>query len=247
MSAGYTRRGAFARESALTPPGPGTGGVAIPTNINPGNVFTVTGSVGYQNGPFTGKLTGTFSKETMTLENDMPFVRPGRRYLVTGTGSYTWPGDGAGVTTLTASAAHANRNDVLFVFFGAPTNLLGEPFNTNSNLYQTSLEHLFQFDKFVVGPTGSFLFRDNNGYDPTTIQFVPQKERWSAGLIARYTPNDTVTLNARVERVWTKENESPAIDDLRFSVLAQTTGLAFAVPVVSSTGWQFMFGATASF
>lgn len=247
MSAGYTRRGAFSRESGLTPPGPGHGGEPIPSIINPGNVYTVTGSVGYQNGPFTGKLTGTISNETTTMVNNMPFVRPGKRYLVAGTGSYTWPWEHVGVTTLDASAAHSNSNDVLFVFFGAPTFLIPEPFNTNSNLYRVGLEHTFDFGKFVVGPTGSFLFRDNNGYDPTTVQFVPSKERWSAGMITRYAASDSVVLNARVERVWTRENESLAPGNERFSILAQTTLLAFTVPVVSSTGWQFVFGATANF
>jgi hypothetical protein len=183
----------------------------------------------------------------MTRENGLPFVKPGRRYLVTGTGSYTWQGEHAGVTTLNASAAHGNRNDVLFVFFGAPTTLFGEPFNTNSNLYQTSLEHLFAFDKLAIGPTGSFLFRDNNGYNSTTLQFVPQKERWSAGLVGRYAANNTLTFSTRVEHVWTRENDNPAPGDSKFSILAQGPGLAFTIPVISSDGWQFVFGATASF
>jgi opacity protein-like surface antigen len=244
-SVGYTRRGAFTRESTITPTG--VSGLVIPAIIDPGNVFTVTASAGFKIENFTGKVTGTYSTENETKQNNQPFVRPGHRYLVAASGSYAWPYAHAGVTTLNFNFAHANLNEVLFVYTGAPTNLLTEPFNTNSNLYQSTLEHLFVWDQFAAGPTGSFLFRDNNGYNQTTLQFVPAKQRWSAGAIAKYAPNSTVTFNARAERIWTSENENPAIGDGKFSVLAQSNGLAFTVPVVSSTGWQFVVGASARF
>ena len=246
MSAGYTRRGSFMRESSLTPPSPG-GPSVIPSRIDPGNVLTLTSSVGYQIGAFTGKVTGTVSEEAATKVNDAPFVHAGRRYLVSGNGSYRWPFEHAGVTTLNAAFSHSNRNDVLFVYTGAPTLLIPEPNNTNSNLYQVSLEHLFLWDQFAIGPTGSLLHREHNSYDPTTVQFVPAKDRWSAGVIAKYAPDGTITFNARVERVWTREDENPAPGDEKYSILALTNGTAFTVPVISSTGWQFAVGATAKF
>lgn len=247
MSAGYTHRGTFDRESTVTPPASG-GPSQVPTSISPGNVFAATGSIGYQIGQLNGKLTGTISQETTTTENGTPFVRPGRRYLAAGTLSYAWPQENVGLTTLSASASHSNRNEVLFVPPGAPTLFAMETFNTNSNLYQVGLEHLFAFGQVAFGPTGSFLYRDANGYDPTTVQFVPAKERWAAGMLARYAPNQTVTFNARVTRVWTHENENPAFpSDAKFSVLTGGNQLAFTVPVLSSTGWQFAFGATTIF
>jgi opacity protein-like surface antigen len=243
-SAGFTRRGAFSRESTLTPAG---GPSIVPANINPGDVFTITGSAGFSSGPFTGKVTGTATRETTTMENGAPFVRPGKRYLVSANGSYTWPWEHVGTTTLSGSFAHSNRNDVLFVYFGAPTNLLPEPSNTNSNLYQAAIDHMFAFDRLGIGPTGSFLFRDHNGYDSTTLQFVPDKTRWSAGLKAQYQATASLAFSARVERVWTKENDNPAIDDGKFSILDQANLLSFTVPTISSTGWQVAFGATAQF
>ena len=125
--------------------------------------------------------------------------------------------------------------------------LLREPLNTNSNLYRGGIQHLVAFDRFAVGPTASFLHRDRNGYDSTTLQFVPAKDRWAAGAIARYAATDTVTLNARIEGVWTHENARPAPGDMLFSVLANGFVAASSVPVVSSRGLQIAVGANIKF
>jgi opacity protein-like surface antigen len=251
LSAGYTHRGTFVRQSTLTPPTP-PAPTGVPAKIDPGDALTGTVSVGYQIGQLTTKLTGTISQQTSTTEvNDIPFLRAGRTYLAAGTWTYAWPGENIGVTTLTASASHSNRNEVMFqclAGFGCPTTLVTEPFNSNSNLYRVGLEHLFAVGQVAFGPTGSFLFRDANGYVPTTLQFVPAKQRWSAGAQAKYAPSDTLVFNARVERVWIHANEFPALpNNTTFSVLADTPVPSFTVPVVSGNGWQFTAGATASF
>jgi hypothetical protein len=254
LSAGYTHRGTFVRQSTLTPPTP-PAPTGVPAKIDPGDVLTGAVSVGYQVGQLTTKLTGTISQQTSTTNvNDIPFLRAGTTYLAAGTWTYAWPGESIGVTTLTASASHSNRNEVMFQClpgFGCPTTLVTEPFNTNSNLYRVGLEHLFAVGQMAFGPIGSFLFRDANGYVPTTLQFVPAKQRWSAGAQAKYAPSDTLVFNARVERVWIHEDEFPAIQNKNaftvFSVLADTPVPSFTVPVVSGNGWQFSVGATASF
>jgi opacity protein-like surface antigen len=251
LSAGYTHRGTFVRQSTITPPTP-PAPTAVPAKIDPGDALTGTVSVGYQVGQLTTKLTGTISQQTSTTDvNDIPFLRAGRTYLAAGTWTYAWPGENIGVTTLSASASHSNRNKVMFqclAGFGCPTTLVTEPFNSNSNLYRVGLEHLFPVGQFAYGPTGSFLFRDTNGYVPTTLQFVPAKQRWSAGAQAKYAPSNTLLFTARVERVWIHANEFPALPNATtFSVLADTPVPSFTVPVVSGNGWQFAVGATASF
>jgi hypothetical protein len=183
----------------------------------------------------------------MTMVNDQPLVRPGRRYLAAGTWAYAWPTENVGLTTLNASMSHANRNDVMFFFQGAPNALVTESTNTNSNLYRVGIDHLVPLGQAALGPTASFLYRDHNGYDPTTLQFVPAKQRWAVGGLARYAASNNWTLSARVERVWTRENENPAPGDEKLSVLAGGNVLAFSVPVVSSTGWQFALGLTGNF
>jgi hypothetical protein len=93
-----------------------------------------------------------------------------------------------------------------------------------------------------VGPSGSLLYRDSNGYNSTTLQFVPQKTRWAAGMLAQYAANASVTLNARIEHVWTHENESPTADGAKLDLLARSLIPASTVPAISGTAWQTSLG-----
>lgn len=244
VSAGYTWRGAFDRENALTPANPNQPPSVAQslTSIDPGDVLTVTAALAFKDGPWSATLLGSVSEETETVQNGVPLYKPGRRYLGTATLSHAWAQ--AGVTTLTASMAHSARNEVLFL--GASV-LATEPMNTNSNLYRVGLQHLAPVGALWIGPTGSFLYRDANGYDATTLQFVPAKERYAAGLIARYAASEKVTFNARAEHVWTHEDEKQAIGGEQFSVLANAFVAGSAVPVVSSRGWQIAGGLNVKF
>jgi hypothetical protein len=240
-SAGYTSRGSFQREASLTATPPIT---QAPSAIKPGDNLTATASVTGNFGALSSSVIGSYSTETATSQDGLQVLRPGDRYLVAATLAYDWSKTSEaikfwGATTLTASAAHANRNNVLVP--GA-TELTKETLDSNSNVFRVGLQHLFPIDKFSVGPTGSVLFRDRNGYDSATLQFVPQKVRWSAGLLAGYSPSDTVTFNARIEGVWTRENQNPATDDSKFSVIANGLVPASAVPVVSGTALQTSLG-----
>jgi len=240
-SVGYTWRGHFDRErsSAETDPTKQT-----PTTLNPGDVITGTASLGYQGAPWAWSVTATVSEETATNENGMSLYRAGRRYLGTANVAYSWP-DRWGQTTVSAAAAHSNRNDVLFL--GVPA-LITEIVNTNSNLYRVAVQHLIPVgDTFAFGPTGSYLHRNNNAYVPATLQFVPAKDRWAAGGQARYAASRNVTLNARGEYIWTHEDERLAINGTQFSVLANAFVAGSAVPVVSSTGWMISGGANVTY
>ena len=240
-SAGYTWRGSYNRENGLDATDPN---VQTPTHIDPGDVFTVTGAVAYKVDAWVFNLTGSLSTETATVQNGIPLYKPGLRYLGSTTVTYTWAD--SGVTTFTASTTHTNRNEVLFL--GAPA-LVVEAMNTNSNFYRAGLQHLFPIvkDQFYIGPLGTFLLRDQNGYAPATLQFVPQKERWSAGALLRYATSPDVVWNARLEHVWTHEDDDPAPNGERFSVLANAFVPGSAVPVVSSNGWQLVGGVNVKF
>lgn len=240
-SFGYTWRGSYNRERSFLDPNPATQSLV---NVDPGDVTTGTLALAYQSTPWIWKLTGSVSEETTTRENSVDIYRTGRRYLVTGSVSYAWPAQW-GQTTLTGSFAHTNRNDVKLL---ALTSLLRETMNSNSDLYRVDLQHLFALSgNFVIGPTASYLHRNNNGYDSATLQFVPAKDRVAAGALARYALSDKVTLNFRGERVWTRENEAPAPGGVQFSVLANGFVAALGAPVVSSTGWVAVGGLNAKF
>ena len=240
-SVGYTWRYSFDRERSSAQPDPT---LQAATSVDPGDVLTVTAAIGYQGGPWTFNLTGSWSKETATQENGADLYQAGQRYLGSASVSYLWP-KAWGQTTVNASATHSNRNKVLYL--GAST-LVTEAFNTNSDLYRVNAQHLFLVGQHLAfGPTGSYLYRNHNSYDPGTLQFVPAKERWAAGGLARYAVNDSVTINLRGERVWTREADRIAPGGQQFSVLANAFVAALGVPVVSSTGWMVSGGANVKF
>lgn len=142
----------------------------VPTRINPGNVFTATDSISYQSGQLAAQIIGSLSLQTPTIENGVPLYRGGARYLVAGTWSYSWPE--AGVTTLTASAAHTNRNDVLFL--GAPA-LVKEAMNTNSNLYRVGLQHLIPVGRVTFGPPPAFCIGTTTNTTPRRCNSYPRR------------------------------------------------------------------------
>jgi hypothetical protein len=239
LSAGYTQRGAFMRDGSsnplIFPP-------AETSELDPGDVFTATATFGFQIGQLGGNFTGSLSTETDTKAGEQPIFKAGKRYMVSGTLAYAWP-ETWGATTLSASWSHAEKNKLLFVVLAPYFDT--EPFNSNSNIYRVGLEHLFPFGQLWVGPAGSYLYRDHNGYDSQTLQFVPAKTRWSAGLLARYAVSDNATFNARVEHVWI--HESDAYPASPFSVLTDSFQPIPGLPAISSAGWQGALGANVTF
>lgn len=247
MAVGQTWRGAFERENSLIAL---PGALADeresqrPIRLDPGDVFTVTTSLSYASGPWSASVHGLLSEETTTTEDNSALYRGGRRYHAHAVFGYLWP-ESFGATTLTASFAHSNRNDVRFL--GA-SQLVTEPFNTNSNLYRAGIQHLWPVGQALwLGPTGSYLTRDRNTYDAGTLQFVPAKERYAAGLLMQAVATQAVSFTLRADHIWTREGERPAADGQMFSVLANGRVLSAAVPVVSSTGWQVAGGLNARF
>jgi hypothetical protein len=241
LSAGYTWRDPFSRENSLDATDPN---VQSAVRVNPGDVLALTGVLAYKIGAWVVSLNGSVSLETKTTENGEALYQPGKRYVAGATVTYAWPD--TGVTTLTAAASHSDRNKVLFSGASA---LVTETMNTNSNLYRVGLDHLYPVvkDRLYVGPLGTFLLRDHNGYSPGTLQFVPEKQRWTVGARMRYASAPNVVWNARMEHVWTREDDDPAPGGQRFSILANAFIPGSAVPVVSSTGWQFVVGINARF
>jgi hypothetical protein len=241
LSAGYTNRGHFTREKSLTPTNPMA---QTPTDINPGDTYTFVAALGYQIGQLTGKLTGSIAGETNTTVDGLAVFRPGIRFLLASTWSYSWP-ETWGITTLDTSVAHSRRNNVRF-YDQATTTPLGfdlEPFNSNANLYRVGLEHLFPVGNFWIGPMASFLYRDHNSYNSATLQFVPAKERWSAGGQAKVSATEKLSFSARVEYVWTDiKPQSPADATSLLIIPNAIIPGSGGVPGISSHGWQISGG-----
>lgn len=241
VSVGHTWRGEFVRESSIDELDPSN---QASSDVDPGGVWTFTGGLGYQGESFAANVALAVSEEDETEVDGVPLYKPGRRFSVTGGAAFDWPLD-LGTTTLSGAWAHGERNQVLFLGGSA---LVAEPFNTNSDVWRVGLEHLVPAGPIWLGPVGSFLSRADNSYDATTLQFVPQKERWSAGALVRAEAGEHLVFKVQAEHVWTHEHERRAIFGQQFSVLAN----AFipgsgAVPNVSSEGWQIVVGANVGF
>jgi hypothetical protein len=244
-SVGHTRRGSFNRDGTPDPLDPS---VVAPVRYNPGDVLTATASLAFKIGQLSADITGSVSREGETTIDGKPMVEPGQRWLASGTFVYAWA-PGWGESTFSASYTQSGKNKVQFVDTATlqPVAFMLEPFNSNSNVWKLSFEHVFPIGQFWVGPTASYLQRDRNAYDPITLQFIPAKERRTFGAVARIAPNDHISFNARVERIWVKQKEN--LGDAQLSLLLVEPSILSipGVPAISSDGWQFSGGTTITF
>ena len=232
-SVGYTWRGRFTQDSISDPTNP-----FLTSRVDPGDNLTATAAINYQIGQLAIGFTGAVTWEIPTSVDGTNTLKPGNRFLLALQSSYVWP-ESIGTTTLNVSLAHYNRNRMLLPEFSF---LAIETLNSNSSVYRVGLQHMVPVGNFQIGPIGSVLYRDHNGYNSATLQFVPPKTRWSAGMLAQYTPKESVTINARFEGIWTRENENPALDGGKLDDLAGGVLPAATVPVISGTGWQTSIG-----
>lgn len=221
LSAGYTSRGAFNKEGAID-----FVTLLQPTSrAKPGDSTTVTGSLGYTEGPFQLQGSVSYSWDSPSSADGFVQYRSGKRLMITGSGSYAWTSEWR--TNVNAFFTHSERNDVPNAFLS----LSPEASNSNSNVYRISADTTYTFSNGVtVGPTASYLFRDRNSYDPFTFAFVPAKSRVSAGILGSYGVGK-FSVNTRFERIWTRENDNPGV----------------ITPVITADGWFGSLGATIQF
>jgi predicted porin len=233
LSGGYTNRNPFAKESA----NPITGLITDTVSIRNGDEATVTAALGYAQGPLSLQGSGSYSVDQASQSSmfgmpDFNRYRVGPRTTISGSASYAfnpmWSVYGNGFWT------HTDKNDVL-----DPTGLflMPEAGNSNSNLFRinTGLNYMFG-NVLTVGPIASYLYRDHDGYDPTTFSFVPAKSRWAVGGVANYNVTNKININGRLERVWIRENVNPG-----------PVPLMPIVPFMSGDAWVAAAGATVNF
>ena len=244
-SVGYTRRGSFDRDGNTDPLDPSAVG---PVRYNPGDTLTGAASVAFKIGQLAADISGSVTTETETTLDGKAAVKPGRRWLISGTFTYTWP-ESWGESTFAASYSRSGKSKVQFAdqVTLQPVAFQLEPFNSSSAIWKLTFEHLLPVGQLWIGPTASYLHRDQNGYDPVTLQFVPAKERRSLGAVARFAANDHISFNARLEKVWV--NQSANLGDLQLSLLLVPTSTLTipGLPEISSEGWNFVGGTTISF
>ncbi len=217
---GYTNRGTFLREGATD---------ATPTHLNPGDVVTGTFSVGYRGERLSLKGQIAYSVESLTTLDGAEFYKAGDRIIGTGAAGYAWTENWSSRVQVTYS--HFNRNKVLLPGASA---IATEEFNSNSDVIRVVIDTTFAKDGLSVGPVLGYVYRNRNGYDPTTFQFLAAKTSWSAGLAAAYAASNMARLTAKVERLWVHESGSPD----KFA-LDGTLIVPSAVPASITNAWQF--------
>jgi hypothetical protein len=233
LSGGYTVRNSFSKEAA----DPITGLITATDTIKNGDEATVTAALGYSKGPLSLQGSGSYSWDQISQSNsfglpDYNQYRVGPRSTISGSASYAfdqmWSAYANGFWT------HTEKNDVLNAFGLA---LIPEGFDSNSNLFRINTGVNYRFvNSLTVGPTVSYLYRDHNGYDPTTFSFVPAKTRWAVGGAASYNVTNKININAKLERVWIREDVNlgpPAFVPI--------------VPFMSGDAWIGLAGATVNF
>jgi len=224
LGAGHTVRGAYQRENTLVP--------GTVNRLDPGDVATITASLGYRGGPLTAQISSMFVHEEVSSLDGTPFFQFGNRYLVSGTANFAWTA--TSTSTLTASWSYTEKNKLI-----APPAILVptlEAFNSNSNVYRVRFEHAFAFGSWTAGPIVSWMLRDKNAYVPVAFQFVPAKTRWSVGGSLRYSVSGNVLLYGSVEHIWVDEGLRP------FAIPP-----AGPIPALSYTAWLAVFGGTVRF
>jgi hypothetical protein len=225
---GYTYRGPFVAgtTTGLTSTGP--------ANFNPGDVYTANAGFGWSGERDVVQLSVSYSLETISYQNGLPLYRAGDRIIANLNAGHSWDDNWSTRGSFTFS--HFGKNDV-------PTasvpDLARELFNSNSNLYRATLGHLYAKDNYSVGPSVTYLYRDRNGYDPTTFQFIPAKTSWSVGLGGQVALPDNVKLSAKGEYIWVNERDNPDKVSTANTLLAGS-----GVPAAITRAWSISVGAS---
>ena len=173
-SVGYTNRGPFDREASFSLM---TGGVGV-LSLDPGDVATVAAGFGYQVGALTVQGTGSYAFEGTTTYDGRPAYKSGDRYSVTGVLAYAW--------TRTCRPSSPPRSRISRGTRSASRLSLR---SISRSCWRHSIPTATSPRSTSIRPTGSahlrsarspaFVYRDRNGWDPTTFQFVPAKTSWS--------------------------------------------------------------------
>lgn len=233
LSGGYTQRNPFGKESA----NPITGLITDTVSIKNGDEATATAALGYAQGALSLQGSASYSSDQISQSSafglqDYNRYRVGPRTTISGSGSYAF--DAMWSVYANAFWTHTEKNDVLNPLGVA---LIPEAFNSNSNLYRVNAGLNYRFaNGLTVGPVASYLYRDHNGYNPTTFSFVPAKTRYAVGGAANYNVTNKININGKLERVWIREDMVPG------------PGFPPALfPFMSGDAWVVAGGATVNF
>ena len=201
LSAGYTHQGSYNKEAAIDPTTFSQGTQVF----QPGSDITFSANIGYVVAPFNTQASLSYAKESITFTNGSPTFQAGDRFIGSLTEAYSW--SPTSITSFTGTLSYSERNNTLNTSLPA---FLAEAFNSNNFVTRLRLDHTFAMDKWTYGPLLGFVYRNRNGYDETTAQFVPGKTIISGGASAGYAFNEKISAKASLEYFEATEANNPA-------------------------------------
>jgi outer membrane immunogenic protein len=230
LSAGYAWQGKFVREALDLNTG-GQGSFAVKRYINPGDVVTANFNITTQVG--NTAILGSFAymSETEVTIDGVKSGKSGGRYNSNLTLS-TQIDDRWSVNT-NMSWSFAEKNEIVVVGGGTGH----EPKNSNSHVVIGSVEPGYMVtERLRVAANYSFLWRDENFYDPVEAQFIPAKTKHSAGLVTRYAFTDTASIEVRGAHSWITQDASAILPLLAGGVGADPPQLHYTAWTVATSG-----------
>jgi len=232
---GYTFHGPYDKDTAtFLNPATFTPFTGTTARLKQGDDYTVTGTLAYKQGALFTRLNASATFETTTSASGTlgftpysgPLYRAGNAHQVTWSTSYDW--SNVWTSVLVASYGHNGRNQVLAADLPP---LVAELFNSNTDAYQVTFDNKFQVrSALTVGPTLGYLYRPNNSYVPTVLQFISAKTKWTAGGFATYDLTKDLAIRGRVEHYWIDQGANPGL----------------SLPAIADNGWLESIGATYS-
>jgi len=243
LAAGYAWQGDFQREAvslALTPNGLfRVDRFDIRSRVDPGDTFTANGNISTTVGNLVLAASFAYMAETRIVIDGVAGGRTGARFTSNTVASYKF--DDFWSLAINVSWNFAEKNKVVDAFGFYVT----EPQNSNSHVVIGSIEPTYRVsDKLRFGVNYSFLYRNANYYDQLQDQFIPAKQKHSAGASATYSLTPAADLTLTVAHAWIKQEDSAF---LATTFVPPPTVFAFQPPMLSYQSWTASIKTTLTF
>ena len=239
LSAGYTWQGDFTREGIdmsriENPAGPPPPFVVLQSfdlqqRIHPGDAFTANGNISSKFSSLLLTASFAYMGSARASIDGLATGKTGANF--TTNGAAEWQIDDRWALSTNISWNFTERNEIPDGLGG----LVIEPKNSNSNVFIGSIEPSFMAtEKLRLALNYSFLFRDNNYYDPLQDQFIPAKQKHLAGASVTYAATPTSSITVRGSHAWVRQDDGP----LLLSEAGPPVLLTLQPPMLKYDVWQ---------
>jgi len=226
LSAGWTWQGPFTKEGInLAEVGPAEIDTTdLKQKVSPGDTYTLNGNVSSTFGSLVLNESFAYMGDSHASIDGLSTGRAGAKFTANASASYNFDERTALAANVSWNFAEKNIIPGLNGFF------VVEPKNSNSNVVIFSLDPSYLItDRVKIAGNYSFLWRDNNYYDPFENQYVPAKEKHTAGASVVYAMTEMATLTLRGSHAWVHQDDGPFVPAANFVPSFQPPALKYQV------------------